>query len=202
MTQVEIKALQTPLTALAIVVLAIAALAYFADLELKKARAQFQAQQAQLRDARTRLQKSGDEKELIVRYVGAYQQLQRAGFAGDENRINWLDGLRIANQQNDLFGVDYQIEAQKAYLHAQELNPGAIQLRQSPMRLRFQLLHEEDLMRFFTTLAREGVGIFTIDQCSMKRLDLSGAVRYQPNLQVDCELSWITAKPGNPEKKP
>lgn len=202
MNAIELKALQTPLAVLAVVLLAIAAGAYFTDLELKKARAQFQNQQNQLKEARTRLQKSGDEKDLIVRYLGSYQELQRAGFAGDEGRINWLDGLRVANQQADLFGIDYQIEAQKSYIHAAEFNPGAIQLRQSLMKLRFQLLHEEDLARFFSALARQSVGIFTVDQCTLKRLDTGGAVRFQPNLQADCELSWITARPDTPEKKP
>jgi hypothetical protein len=28
----------------------------------------------------------------------------------------------------------------------------------------------------------------------VRRIDTRGVIRYQPNLSVDCELSWITAK--------
>ncbi|MNC90938.1 hypothetical protein D3C83_70990 [compost metagenome] len=69
------------------------------------------------------------------------------------------------------------------------------------MKLRFRLLHEEDLMRFFHALAQAGAGVFSIDECTLKRVDTSGAIRYQPNLAAECELSWITAQPSGAEKK-
>jgi hypothetical protein len=149
-----------------------------------------------------RASRSGDEN-LIVRYLGSYQQLQKRGFAGEEQRINWLDALRVTNQQADLFGVDYDIGTQKPYPFAAAFNPGSIQLRESVMKLRFRLLHEEDLLRFLDVLARQGTGIYTVDQCSLKRLDARGVIRYQPNLAAECELAWITASASpTPEKKP
>jgi hypothetical protein len=176
------------------VLLAAAAAIYYTDQMTKQARQQLAQQQSQLREARTRLQKSGDERDLIVRYVDRFRQLERAGFIGEEQRINWLDSLRIANQQTDLFGIEYQIETQKAYPRAAELNPGAIRLNQSVMKLRFRLLHEEDLIRFVNALARQGGGIFTVDRCTMRRLDTGGVIRFQPNVSAECDLSWITAR--------
>ena len=71
------------------------------------------------------------------------------------------------------------------------------------MTLRFRLLHELDLMRFFDALARQNAGVFLIDQCKVSRIDTGGVIRYQPNLQVECDLSWITVKAGAAtEKKP
>jgi hypothetical protein len=139
-----------------------------------------------------------------VRYLDRYRQLERAGFIGEEQRINWLDGLRVANQQADLFGVEYQIESQKAYPYAGELNPGQVAISQSPMRLRFRLLHEDDLGRFFGSLARQGGGYFTVDRCHLRRVETGGVIRYQPNINADCELSWLTAKVTVPAvaKKP
>jgi hypothetical protein len=201
MSQDDLKALRNPLLALLAVVLAAAGAVYYSDLQMKQAQQRLQQQEALLREARTRLQKSGDEKDIIVRYLGGYQQLARAGFVGEEQRINWLDGLRLANQQADLFGVDYEISTQRPYPYATELNPGQMTLLQSTMKLRFRLLHEEDLMRFFAALARQSTGIFTIDQCLLRRIDTGTAIRYQPNLGAECELSWITARPGA-EKKP
>ncbi|MBI3936279.1 MAG: hypothetical protein HY323_04820 [Betaproteobacteria bacterium] len=202
-TQADLKAVKGPLAGLALVALAAAGAVYYGDVFVQQAHEQLQQSQGKLKEARTRLQKSGDEKELIVRYLGSYQQLQRIGFVGEEQRINWLDGLRISNQRVDLFGVEYQISAQRPYPHATDFHPGQLVLSESHMKLRFRALHEEDPMRFFNALARLGAGVFTIDQCVLRRLDTGGVIRYQPNVLADCDLSWITVKVGTPtEKKP
>ena len=203
MTRADIQAVRNPLLALAAILAAAAGVVYYTDRLGTEARRDLSQQQAQLREARTRLQRSGDEKDLIVRYLGTFQLLQRRGFVGDEQRINWLDALRQTNQQADLFGVDYDISTQKPYPYAAELDPGQVQLSQSVMKLRFRLLHEEDLPRFLGLLARQGAGIYTVDQCSMKRVETHGVIRYQPNLTAECELTWITAGiAASAEKKP
>ena len=194
MNQGDLAALRNPLLVLVVLLLISAAAVYSMEQIKDSAQRQLALQQARLKEARTRLQKSGDEKDVIVRYRDAFRALERAGFVGDEKRINWLDGLRLTNQQADLFGVDYQISAQKGYRYAATLDPGNVRLFESVMRLRFRLLHEEDLIRFFGLLARQNVGIFHLDQCDVQRLDTRGVIRYQPNLSVDCELSWITAR--------
>ena len=199
MNQEDLQALKVPLLVLLVVLVAGAAAIYYTDRLTVTARQQLAQQQKQLKDARTRLQKSGEEKDLIVRYLDSYRQLERAGFIGEEQRINWLDGLRVANQQADLFGVNYQIGTQAPYAYAAQYNPGQIVLNQSVMRLEFRLLHEADLMRFLAALSRQGGGIFSVDQCMLRRIDNRGVIRYQPNLTAECDLSWITAKVGAPD---
>jgi hypothetical protein len=204
MNQSDLQALRKPLLALAIVALLGALAVYYSGRLMIAARQQLAQQQVQLKEARTRLQRSGDEKDIIVRYIDGFRQLERTGFVGEEQRINWLDGLRLANQQADLFGVDYQIGTQRPYAFASEFVPGPLALNQSVMRVRFRLLHEGDLERFFDSLARQGTGIFTVDQCLLRRIDNRGVIRYQPNINADCELSWITVRvgPGREQKKP
>lgn len=194
MNQADLQALKNPLLVLFAVLLVAAAAVYSTEQLKASSHRQAAQQQARLIEARTRLQKSGDEKDIIVRYRDAFRSLQRVGFVGEEKRINWLDGLRLTNQQADLFGVDYQISARKKYRYAAALNPGEIELLESVMRLRFRLLHEEDINRFFDLLARQNVGIFNLDQCDMSRIYTGGIIRYQPNVTADCEVSWITAK--------
>ncbi len=191
----DLRALKAPLITLMLVIVIGAWLVYYADVTLKEAQLASVQQQKQLRDARIRLQKSGDEKDIIVRYLGRYQYLQRLGFAGDEQRINWLDGLRVANQQTRLFGVDYQIGAQQPYPYASELDPGQLALYQSVMKINVRLLHEGDLMRFLGTLANQGAGVFSVNECVMQRIGTGGSIRFQPNLRADCELAWITVRP-------
>jgi len=196
MNQSDLQALRIPLLVLLAVLAAGALAIYYTDRLMVAERRQLVQQQAQFKQAQVRLQKSGDEKDIIVGYLDRYRQLERTGFIGEEQRINWLDGLRLANQQADLFGVDYQIGAQKTYPFAAEFNPGQLALNQSLMQLRFRLLHEGDLLRFFDALARQGAGVFTVDQCLLRRIDSRGVLRYQPNVNAECELSWITVKVG------
>ena len=203
MNAAELQALRNPLLFLVVVLVAGASAIYYSDRLKAVARQQLAQQQNQMKEARSRLQRSGDERNIIVRYRDGYRQLERAGFIGEEQRINWLDALRLANQEADLFGVDYQIGTQKLYPYAASFNPGQITLNQSVMKLNFRLLHEEDLMRFLAALGRQGGGIFTVDQCILRRVDTRGVIRYQPNVTADCELSWITAKVGvTTERKP
>lgn len=199
----DLKALQFPLIALVCVALLAAGAVYYSDALLDQSQKKLAQEQKQLKEARTRLQRSGDEKGVIVQYLGAYQQLERSGFAGEEKRINWLDALRLANQQAELFGVEYQISTQKPYPYAAEFNSAPLTLAESVMKLRVRLLHGDDLMRFFNALARQNAGLFLIDECKVRRLDTGGVIRFQPNLMAECELSWVTAKPGSAtEKKP
>lgn len=201
MTGVELKALKTPVLLLFVAVIGTIAAVYYTNRLLEAANTALAGQEVQLREAVARLQKSGEEKQLIVQHLDAYRQLQRAGFIGEEQRINWLDGLRLANQQTELFGVDYQISAQRPYPYAREFDGGRLPLYQSAMRLRFRLLHEDDLTRFFNALSGTGAGMFVLDECTLRRIEAGSAIRYQPNLTAECEVSWITAQPAA-RKKP
>lgn len=192
----ELKALRVPLVLLLVVIAAAAGAIYYTDLLRKQAQTTLVRAQAQLREAQTRMQRSGDEKFIIVQYVDKYRQLENAGFIGEEQRINWIDAMRNANARTDLFGVSYEIGAQQPYAHAAELAPGSIALKQSRMKLDFRLLHEGDLLRFFDALREQGAGLFHLDQCTLRRTDPGTTLRYQPNIAANCELAWITATPG------
>jgi len=190
----ELKALQAPLIILVIVLGLGAGIVYQLDQTLSATKRELAQQQAQMREARTRLQKSGEEKELIVRYLPNYEYLQRIGFVGDEKRLNWLEGLRLSNQQAQLFGVQYQIGSQQQYPYAAELSPGQLTLHQSVMKLSFQLLHEGDLMSFLKALGKQGAGFFAVNECKLDRANTGGSIRFQPNLRADCDIAWITLR--------
>ena len=198
MNAAELKALQTPLIILVIVLGLGAGIVYQLDQTLTATKRDLAQHQGQMREARTRLQKSGEEKELIVRFLPNYEYLQRIGFVGDEKRLSWLEGLRLSNQQAQLFGVQYQIGSQQQYPYAAELNPGQLTLHQSVMKLSFQLLHEGDLMSFLKALGKQGAGFFAVNECRLDRLNTGGSIRFQPNLRADCDIAWITLRATPP----
>lgn len=170
---------------------------YLTDQRLEAAQQEFASRRSQLQDARQRLQASGQEKEVIARYLNDYRNLEKRGVIGPEKRIDWLDGLRVASQEARLFGVEYQIGAQQPYSAEGLALPPGLPLRRSPMTLTLKLLHEGELLRFFHALAAQDVGLFTVDKCTVERA-AGGDVPQprQPNLRAECVLSWITLQSG------
>jgi hypothetical protein len=161
-------------------------------------------QENQLRDARTRFQRSGDERELIVRFTGPYQELRGRGLIGPESRINWLEALRVSNQQAQIFGAEYQVSTQQAYPYAQEFNGAKLGMAQSVMKLNMRLAHEGELMRFLRLLEGQNVGLFDINHCVLERASAGSIATppVQPNVTAECELAWITINPEPVERKP
>ena len=195
----DLNALRGPLIVFVTAVALGAAAVYFTAGLVIKAESETKTQKTILQEARTRYQRSGDEKGTIVRYLEGYEKLQREGIVGEERRINWIDGLRVANIQSELFGVDYQIGVQQPYAGGGSSN--GIELRQSVMKVRVPLLHEGDLLRFLEVLDSQRVGLFTVNKCAVERTNQAGgALRYQPNLIAECDLTWITLVEGREKK--
>ena len=186
------------LALLAAVAFAVTAIMFTLD-QTQDARARREVQLAQQREALTRVQKSGSEKQLIEQNLPNYRKLEALGFAGSEQRINWLDGLRSANQKAGLFGVNYDIGARQAYPRADLFAPGQMRIMHSMMKVKLPLLHEGDLLTFLAYLDEQHAGVFLTDQCTLRRAAQTQTQRYQPNMTADCQLAWITTQPVQAE---
>ena len=97
MNSEELKALRIPLAVLLVVIAAAGAAVYYTDLLAKQSGAALTRQKGEFQTAQSRMRMSGDEKNTIVQYVDKYLELEKSGFAGEEQRINWLDALRRGN---------------------------------------------------------------------------------------------------------
>lgn len=149
-----------------------------------------------LREAQQRYHFAGEEVELIRRYLPEYRRLQERGFVGPEQRVNWIEGLRVANQRAGLFGVKYQVSAQAPFPHVSQANPMSRQLRHSQMRLSLGLMHEGELMRLFRELEAQKSGVFALTGCSLDRGTRSGNPQpREANLDAECDISWLTIEP-------
>jgi hypothetical protein len=189
----DLRALSRPLVVLAVVAVVSALAVAYSGRAVKRAQNDVKKEESAFVDARNRVEQSGQEKRVIEQYVQPYKQLERAGIVGEEQRISWIDALRVANQEADLYGVQYDVGPQQPYSFMGEVSAGALSVRQSIMKLHLGLLHEGDLFRFFQALAAQKVGRFSVNQCTLKRLPVDLAVPVnQPTLNADCELAWIT----------
>jgi len=198
----HLDSLKAPLAVLAIVAIAGAGVVSWTRTKIVQDQRALSAQENQLKEARTRFQRSGDERDLIVKFMGPYQEWSARGLIGPERRINWLDALRISNQQAQLFGAEYQVSTQQPYPYAQEFNATKLGMAQSVMKLNLRLAHEGELMRFFRLLDSQNAGTFDINQCVLERIGTATPTPQQPNLRVECELAWITINPEPAERKP
>lgn len=189
----DFGAMKLPAIALTIAVAASFAMVGYTSNEYTRSELRHRDQQTALREARTRYQRSGEERETVMHYLQAYRQLEKIGFVGGEQRLNWVESLRAANAQAGLFGVDYQIGAQEPFPYVPKDNPVGNRVKQSQMKLSFGVLHEGDLMRLFRALAARQPGLFAINGCSLDRAGRQGApMPKQANLTAQCELSWVT----------
>lgn len=203
LTARHLNALKLPFAVLLIVGIAGAGAVSWTRAQIKQAERTLATQEAQLKEARSRFQRSGEERDLIVRFLPAFEELRKHGLIGPEERINWLEALRTANQQAQMFGAEYQISTQQSYPYAQELNATRLGMAQSLMKLNLRLVHEGELMRFFELLEKQNVGAFDINQCVLQRVNNGtelGAA--QPNVRAECELAWITMNPPQMDHKP
>lgn len=196
MNSEELKDLRTPLVVLAVMIALAGAAVYYTDMLAKAAATDLTRQKGVFQTAQSRMRQSGDEKDTIVKYVETYRDLEKTGFAGEEQRINWLDALRNANTRAELFGVSYQIGIQHPYPNAAEFDAGSIALQESIMELDMRLMHEGDLLRFFDELRAQKVGLFDVKECALIRTDRAENLRNSAYLNAKCNLSWITARPN------
>ena len=202
MSSKDIRGLFQPLLLLVIIIGASVMALRYTDASVKKAQQGVSAQERLLSEARNKVQQSDQEKGVIERYVEPYMELERAGIVGEEKRISWIDALRAANSEADLYGVEYELEPQKPYAFKSEVAADALPIHQSVMKLRFEMLNENDLLHFFQALAAQKVGRFTVNECKLQRLPVNLAVPVnQPTLRVECEVAWITIAGSVPEER-
>jgi len=193
----DLSAMKLPFLVLAVAITVSFLLVRFSSDRREQTEMQHRTLSTALKDARIRFQRSGEERETILHYLPAYQQLENQGFVGTEQRINWLESLRIANTHAGLFGITYQLDARKPFLLIGQSNPMSQNLHNSQMKLSFGLVHEGDLMRFFQALAAQQTGIFLLTGCALDRVARSESpAPRQANLTAQCDLSWLTVDPG------
>lgn len=189
----DLGSLAVPLGVLATVAALCGAAIWFSSTQVKAAKANLAKAETQLKEAAQRVRSSGDERDVIYQYLTPYRELQQRGFVGEAQRVNWIDALRIANGEAQLYGANYEISAPQPYAFSKEVEAGALPVEQWTMKLKMGLLYEDDLLRFLRVLAAQGVGTFNVTQCGLQRLKKEIArPTNEPTLNAECELAWVT----------
>src|ERR1700716_811505 len=99
LTSKDVGAMKLPVAVLVVVVAAAFAMLAVSSNQRSQSEKQYRNELDALQEARTRYQRSGDERETVTHYLQAYRQLEKTGFVGTEQRLNWVESLRAANAQ-------------------------------------------------------------------------------------------------------
>ncbi|WP_253252023.1 hypothetical protein [Janthinobacterium sp. GW458P] len=132
------------------------------------------------------------EKQEIRAYEPQFLALRQRGLIGEENRLAWIDAIRLSQEQRKLLPISYDIGAQQVLSVPSPMVMGQYQLRGSPMQLRMDLLHEMDLLHLLDDLRLSGY--FAVQECTLKRSGASAAApaAMPAVLSADCSLLWLT----------
>ena len=183
--------LRAPLLLLAVTSAGALALVYITYQSSAASSAQLAHEQTALRGIRQKTAQADLEKQLIERYRDTYEELRRSGTIGPEQRVNWLDALRAANQAVQTLGVDYQLSQQAP--SPIKLDTAGYKLQQTTMKLNIKLLHEEDLANFLRVLGAQRAGLYLLQGCTLSRSANAGfSVRFETKLNAECELAWLS----------
>lgn len=150
-----------------------------------------EAAQRQLTEARTQLLSVQSDQENMSAYALEYNALQEQKVIGSEQRLDWMEGLEKLRQQGRVLDFKYTISPQQSYTPKPPLDAGNFQLSRSIMTLQIDLLHEEQLLHFFSNLNNQINGWFMLDGCSISR---TGTVNELAPLKAECTGGWFTMK--------
>jgi len=196
----DLLPLRLPVVAFVASIIAAAYLIDFSGNKFAVENERVRAASAQMEEASKRYRDSDIEKEMISRYLPEYRELEARGFIGSENRISWIDALRVADQEAGGFGVQYQLSAQGPYKGPLSSNPIATRLRRSTMDIRFGVVHEGQFLTFLEALEAQGAGMYALQSCSLEPIRGDDPQPRTQNLSARCEIDWVTLVP--PEAGP
>jgi hypothetical protein len=191
----DLQALKTSLVAfLFSIVFAIVLLSYIEDPQIQAVKDRQIARQS-LVDARAQLTAAQNDLQNMAIYQQEYQALEAQKIIGNEQRLDWIEGLEKLRKQGVVQDFQYAIAPQQGYSPNPPLELGSFTLNLSPMTLQVDLLHEEQLLHLFTALHNQTQGWFILDRCSLsKSVELNGSTT---SLRANCAGGWLTMKNRN-----
>ncbi len=167
------------------------ALFYFSDNALNQARKTRQAAQQQLNEVKNQLDSAQSDAENMASYQLEYQALTAQKTIGNEQRLDWIEGLEQLRQKQIVLDFKYTIAPQQGYTPNPPLDAGNFTLNVSPMTLQIDLLHEQQLLNLLDAIHTNMPGWFLLEQCSIE-----GANNAEPGatLKAQCAGGWLTMK--------
>ena len=146
-------------------------------------------------EGRTRVETARRERESLEQSADVFRTLLDRGLMQSERRLDLVELVNALRIRHQLFGLDYEIGAQRPLPLAGGLAFTAVDVLASRVKLRARALHEGDLIEFIDALAQTRQGFYPVDRCVIRRLEVKGGEdALQPRVEGECTLEWITLK--------
>jgi hypothetical protein len=187
------------LMAIAVSLLASTTVLYISGKYAEKTQKDLRAAQSQLNDARNRLNTAFEDQKNMAIYADEYRALVERKIIGDDHRLDWMEGMEKIRQQNLIVDFRYSIAPQKIYVSQPAINSGNFDIHYSEMKLQIDLLHEGQLLDFFSALRKQISGQYQLENCALKRAagnDDDGTT-IAAHIKAECSGGWITLKNRN-----
>ncbi len=150
-----------------------------------------------LNDARNRLATAHQDQENMDIYASEYSLLIEDKVIGDDQRLDWMEGLEKIRRQNLVTGFRYTIAPQKIYTPQPPVDSGNFDIRYSEMKLQLDLLHEVQLPDFFNALRNQVNGWYQLEGCTLQRTAPGDGAAAATYIKAECSGGWITLKNRN-----
>lgn len=155
-----------------------------------------------LNDARNHLAAILQDRENMDIYASEYGALIENEIIGDDQRLDWMEGLEKIRRQNLVASFSYAIAPQKIYTPQPPIDSGNFDIRYSEMKLQIDLLHEEQLPDFFNALRSQIKGWYQLEGCTLQRSttineDIDSITTATAYIKAECSGGWITLKNRN-----
>jgi len=190
----DLPYLKLSLGAFALSLVLAAAMVSYSEGYLKQSEKERGDAQKQLSDARLQLLAAQGDQENMSAYSLEYVSLQDQKVIGNEQRLDWIEGMEKLRQQGIVLDFKYTISPQQGYAPSPAVDAGNFQLNRSNMTLEIDLLHEEQLVQFIAALRSQLKGWFMLDGCDLSR-KIAGT-EASP-LKAECTGGWLTMKNRN-----
>jgi hypothetical protein len=148
--------------------------------------------QEQFNKARENFASAQNDFENMATYKLEYEALEAQKVIGNEQRLDWLEGLEKIRKQGVVLDFKYSIGPQRSYTPNPPQETGNFALNLSPMTLQIDLLHEEQLDRLFSAMMSQMKGWFILDKCNLS--PGTSATGELASLKADCAGGWLTMK--------
>jgi hypothetical protein len=157
--------------------------------ELFSAKNLFAQQQAKNNEAE-------QSASLLDQYLQPYRLLQEQGVIAKPERLRWLEALTADVKAHLLPLVNFTLSSSEAATDTNTVyKHETIDIKVTPMRLEFTLLHEGDFYQLLNQLHTNAKGVFSAQQCEIQHSDTDEDSRktlISADFTGQCELVWYS----------
>lgn len=147
-----------------------------------------------LKDAKARVEAARRERENLQESAAVFRTLVARGLLQAEKRLDLVEMLNSLRTRHGVFAMDYEVAPQRTLVLPGSRSFDSIDVLASRVRLKVRALHEGDLVEFIDGLTNARQGLYPIDRCVLKRLEIAQPDSIQPRVEADCMMEWITLK--------